>query len=488
MMSCGTKRRRGGSMIDANSMKTADVNPEEVFTSHYYQVAPDIESSHLALCRRMAVQADSRSHEMKYLCNKKWLYRKSQEIEEPNFTDPMRVTYFNGGKGNFPLNRWDDIWKMRAVDYENDVLGFGNDFAYSSDGIRLIFELDYRSKHKCMEKSDMLNHAMELQNMVKTFYPNNERHIDTTMCIMTCQPKPKYVNDHVEFLISSGMHIVFPYIIVNSQQGEQFQHTGDIVLQRKFGLRNVVDNCYTTMFARLRPIHSHKRESCTVCFNLDDFKGQCEYCIGRGKVTSPSTYGLSMIIDGSGNSRARKLAEMDVYAKMKLSSIVNIDRKPTCNFNIPRNVEKLVPLPKCKSKCSHIPIMISQRSRGPNEPSANNLSTVTDVGILESITKIVETYGMAYKGTCVDEVKYNKTMLYITLKGNGMKYCNVKTPPGNHGSNRIRFIINRKNMTLTQSCFNLTCVSTLKDTIVYKRVTRVINYREMFARVNKSLP
>ena len=214
-------------------------------------------------------------------------------------SEPMRITCFNGGAYNFEFRHWKMIKKLRQDDVKRGIPLFDNEWCISDDGICFFVEVDYRTSEilwgcDIPDRGSMLRDAVKIQSIVNGMFKS----IDSTCYFMDCTPKLKHIAPFKWPVVCSGLHLVFPNIIVKCEQAKQ------IVLKIRDTTNLDVDvSPYKSKYACLRPAYSRKLITCPQCSGFSDvhdsLSSSCSLCLGKGKVGS-GFYTPRYIITNSG--------------------------------------------------------------------------------------------------------------------------------------------------------------------------------------------
>lgn len=471
----------------------------EQFEDSYVRNIEKIKSIHEKLLTELRIQKRSRGKQFNFLKSKNYfifssnsnvvqINRDGKKLKRTHLEPkhPLRMTFFNGGKAHFPYDIWNDIFRLRSVDICNKILLFDNEIAHSDEGIKLFFELDYRSKKEVPCNETILKHIYVLIDVVRQYYRKLEHKLDFSTWVLLSSPKPKYVNDELYPIIAMGCHLIFRNIVVNCEQAKQICHSANLQLESQYGIKNVVDiACYKNCTATLRPIYCRKLEVCFYCLNDDDLRLNCEKCFCRGKTPSGSIYTPSYLIDNDGNSFFSK-SELESYVTNDMEKIIKetsiIPSKKymfTNGFCIPDGFCHYIPNEfRSKHKEDINKNYIFKQDRNVIG-RRKNISKITDEFCLKRIREIVMDYHGAYKHDTMllSSVSTNDDKIFVDLKGYGRSFCRVKHENGtNHKSNRIFFILCMKNYTITQFCYDNDCKKEINSNqTVKKRLTQSIS-------------
>lgn len=477
-----------------DSPPTISTIPSVGFSSEYAENILRIKNSHVKMCRQLKIQSRTRCHIFNYLNDNNYFitsYQTKQNVnmdgkrlklkkEAPDY--PLRMTFFNGGKCHFPYSAWKDVFIARSKDIQMGNLLYDNDFARSNEGIRLFFELDYRSKDDEPKDETILEHVLSLQRMVKTFYSNNSN-VDYSMWVLLSTSKPKYIATEVHPIIATGCHVVFRNIVVNCEQGLQLCHSANLMLETLHGVKELVDCCYKREVASLRPIYCRKLEECMVCLNDDDMRLSCEDCLCRGKIPSGSIYTISRIIDSNGLDIYDKQSDLYGFVKNNMIQVVSETSiiPPKINmftkgYELPVGEPKYIPVGlRSIHKDDESKDFVYRKDRKViSLRRKDRFKKVVDVEIIRLISGAIRTFHTQYNNDrmLISDVSRNSDTFFVDLKGVGRSFCRVKCPEGEtHQSNRVYFRLSKRYRTITQYCYDDECKQLLTDASVKARVT-----------------
>lgn len=487
-MSTAKKRKRLGDLLKRGIItesvtvateSQASTTPQrtlkdEGFTENYQRIIGGIRKKYKVACSEFKAQNSNALSMHKHLkeigfpvIRKSFLCydnrgKKKTKVPEP--LHPLRITFFNGGKAHFPYSTWPDIFRTRAQDLLDKRSLFDNDFAHDSEGIKLFFELDYRSKDDIPRDEDMVAHCLALQEVVKRFYPNN---LDFTMWVLTCDPKPKYTAESTHPLIATGSHIIFPNIVINCDIGRQLCHSGNLELEARFGLTNLVDCCYKTNLTSLRPAMCCKLVDCPDCFNSDDMRLGCTLCDGRGKLPSGSIYKVNYKIDTHGEQCYDTKEKLGAYVRENLAQVLAetsiipaMAGDFTSGYHRPVEEPEYVPaklLSQNKQDSGKDHVYKKDRTA---MSKMSRLEAFEDEAVIKLIARLVRSIHPRYDrpNMVLGSVKRSKTSYVVNMRGSGRNFCRIAKPEGHdHSSNGIYFHISKKNARITQKCYDDNC-------------------------------
>jgi hypothetical protein len=453
------------------------------FSEQYEEELLDVEKESIRNCNKVLyVQDHRKSSCISYLRDRHYFVsgrkikkNNCKQIERKSYR--MRCTYFNGGKALFPFDEWSEVFRRRYMDRQNNILSFDNDFAYSDEGIRLFIELDYRSKHVTTSAHEMEQHSKIVADVVRKYFTPET---DTSYWLLVCDRKVKYLQREKKPLLASGCHIIFPHVVIRCEQGKQICHSANLALEREFKLRNVVDDCYKTECASLRPIFSHKITDCLMCHNDDQERRHCEICAGRGIVVSHSVYqpyvkfgmGGQVILHIHKDAEKIQATLCDIFSETSI--VPKTPRLFTPNYHVPPSEPLVVPQHlRSKNSMDQDGVVFKKDRVGMRK--LGKFSPIHDERRLQAISGAIGAYHVAYANPLVSSARENKKIIIADLKSRNRTFCRIhKFPEGMaHNSNRVFFIFNKRHKTINQSCYDPVCRrATMKhagDTLVWEQ-------------------
>jgi hypothetical protein len=467
----------------SSSMQAPDVPPivEKEFGPNYGCNMSKIHRDYISNAKSGRLVQDpndpSIQFEQRYLKQKSYLVlpakadrydRDGKKVQVPGMVPqyPRRITFFNGGNAHFPFSEWDSLFGKRAVDIVARTYLFDNDVAYANEGLCAFFELDYKNKNQPVPSSEIIEHALHCQDIMREYYHSNPT-IDYRMWVLTCIPKPKKVSGEDKPMIANGAHVVFPYIVVDDEIGNQLNTTASQRLRKKFGRVDVVDNCYKqkTKGTTLRPIYSMKLETCLECEDIADLRYRCVVCMMTGKIGSGSVYRPSFLFDTHGNSmedEKKDLINNHLEVVCRETSIVpatdNGDFTP--GYLKPESEPLFIPLSLRSTHKSDVgKNCVYKADRvAMNKRKAALEEIVVDPCVLSMITSEIKLYHKVYEKLTLGEVTKKNNVYFVNMAGEGRSFCRIHEEYGkNHQTNRIYFMIDYKTKSIIQMCYDDAC-------------------------------
>ena len=156
-------------------------------------------------------------------------YHKSRERE----TMPIVFTLFNGGIIRATHHSYMHTMSMLAGDINRGVSITGGEICPAHDGVRACVEIDFRS-HTTPTENEKEIIVRICQSVVRECFPyidNTTMHNTDTIRdlkhqhnatfiahVLECEPKIKFNRSLGTDIIASGMHIIFPHLVVSTDK------------------------------------------------------------------------------------------------------------------------------------------------------------------------------------------------------------------------------------------------------------------------------
>jgi phage-related protein len=396
----------------------------------------------------------------------------------------LRTTLLSGGCLYMPLDVYHKRLPTKVLDLEAGVVTTDVEIAHNIEGIRLFFELDYRSDTAMMPTFEtMLQHLRVVQDCVRECYPSLGED-DLSAHVAFCPEKVKYDKTLARFKLARGAHIVFPAIIGTTQTMRLIAQLVDCRLTKQFpSWSNVVDpSPYRSTSATLRPLYSHKAEKCTICTSQPSRKRRredgspslamfasnehdgvprslsqqlAEHCTcSNGYIIQPSVYTYYGTLIGERldpkklRTREQQLHEMSIIPTTMGLPAADFHRTPDMGDEKDRIPVDGIVFPSERQAVSGF-----KRRHDITIPMA---ITRDGCRILHNI--ITKTHA-AYKHATIDldKVRYcsRAQTIRLDVRGCGSRHCLVKKDQ--HSSNRVFFVVNMRKSNIAVHCFKHAC-------------------------------
>jgi hypothetical protein len=171
---------------------------------------------------------------------------------------PRRAAFLTGGQLKCNWKTFLLSFPAYAADIMNGVVITASEIAYSHEGIRVFFELDYRCTF--IPTPDTIEEHVRLaQSLVRDTF----KHSDVTVHVLQCDPKLKTKRTG-EIVIATGVHIIFENVVTTTEILRKLALTLDARItasDHRFG--TVVDDAVVhAETASLRMPYAYKAERC----------------------------------------------------------------------------------------------------------------------------------------------------------------------------------------------------------------------------------
>ena len=406
--------------------------------------------------------------------------------------DLLRSTFLSGGSMHMPFVMYRDSLHVKALDIDNHIVLTDAEVAHNCEGIRLFFELDYRTSKTLLPTIDVvMSHIRLIYETVQECFPDLP---DIVMHLAMCHKKRKQKRSDVHIALAWGAHVIFPDVIVTTTVMKLIAQLLDIRLSKFDPVwSNVVDgSSYRSSTATLRPCYSYKMITCPLCVRDDDEKDSsakrkrknvyddlenlfrielsstCN-CF-NGRIVDPSFYSYVGTIRRDGGELEHVLVgtlnilqetsiipphmglftegfkrtldmgdELDIMPRKQEAIMFPSERRAISGFQRRKNIESV----------SHREFPLG-------------IATIGNV-----IGRLHENYEhLGIHNVCIDR---SKKMFIITVKGKGSRYCPYRG--SHHHSNRVYFCILFGKLRVYIHCFDNDC----KKTYDSKPITRTLN-------------
>ena len=403
-----------------------------------------------------------------------------------------RITYFSGANSFFPFSQWINIFERRALDIESGSVFFDNDVVYSTEGICVFFELDYVSLNAPVSEEEIVQHSLVCQDILKEYFHSNPD-VNYRMWVLICEPNikektlPKQRLSGTREVISNGVHVIFPNIIIDHNQGHQLCASLNSRIRKKFG-RVVVDDCYKEQ-SMLRPMYSVKLKNC-VCVKEKKKNGSplpygnhCSYCNGRGKVKTGSIYKPKYLISSNGEQLKEELHSLinNNLAKVVIETSIVAETDTgtyTTGYKIPVAEPLFITGDKRSTHVQDIGNdFMFKVDRKTITRLTKNSELVTNTTILKILKDEIRNYHTAYIHAELGTVYKKKTVYFVNLISGGRSFCRICNVLGHqHQSNRIFFKFDLRGRSIVQHCYDPDCkVLHKQDAGIKKRLMKTFN-------------
>ena len=415
--------------------------------------------------------------------------------------DLLRSTFLSGGSLYMSHSMYRESFVSKAADIGNGCILTDAEIAHNCEGVRLFFELDYRtSKYPLPSFREALIHLRVLYRTVLECFP----HLGpVVMHIASCTPKRKQRQSSGSVELAWGLHVVFPSIVTTTPRMKLIAQLLDARISNLFPRWNsIVDPAsYRSSSATLRPCFSYKWVKCPICSiavasspeggaqsTTKRCRDDVETCIKSlfriqlssscscfsGHKVDPSVYSYTGSLDCPDGPLTQLVRGVQaVLTEMSITPSCSQIGTFTDGFCRPvdmGNENDVIP------RSDTLP---SKRSvqRGLQRRK-NNLSLELSKypsgcrTILQIIKRVNDSYRfLTIHKLSVDE---QKRFFLINVKGSGSRYCMYKK--GVHSSNQVYFCLDVKRARIQVHCFDPDCKRDHVKTPVDRALTLTENY------------
>jgi hypothetical protein len=413
--------------------------------------------------------------------------------------DLLRSTFLSGGSMYLSHSMYQESFETKAVDISNGCILTDAEVAHNCEGIRLFFELDYRtSEHPLPSFEEALIHLRVLYRTVLQCFP----HLGpVVMHIASCTPKRKQRKSANSVELAWGIHVVFPSIVTTTPTMKLIAQLTDTRISNLFPRwNNIVDPAsYRSSSATLRPCFSFKWVECPICsinaavssgggarsatkrrrmdteesieslFRMQ-LSDSCS-CFSGHKV-DPSIYTYSGSLDRADGA----LVQLVQGVKNVLTEMSITPHEMgvfTDGFFQPEDMgdaHDIIPRSDTiSSKCRAVNSFQRRKDNSSLELGEYPSGCQTILGILKRVH-------LNYRFLAIHKIMVDKKQrsFLITVKGSGSRFCMSRNAV--HNSNKIYFCIDVKRARIRVHCYDPDCKRDHGKARVERALTLVDKY------------
>lgn len=356
----------------------------------------------------------------------------------------------------------------------------------------------YNSIYTGLKHARLLSKVRLMQNTLREFYPGLETRIPNAFAAMVCLTKPKQLKNGAGY--GEGVHIIFPYILVNKDQALDLRETLLDKLETEFPLLNTEISNWRKVFdgdvygenkGALRMLGSRKAEPCQCSKrkNRQNKNGtlaaktpNCKTCNNDHYIWTSRIYWPEYLLSGKGELMIDELISLlnpdtmipnpdlgkprrkdNLFRLMQLSSLRTFATQPLPEFRMPQGAQRHIPeragnrrnprRKKAGTAAASGGDQLAEEGRMHDE-DAKTLSSLRNkrpfvndhpwIPLFEKL--IARKFGQVYKNIKVSQVfaindkKKVQPWFLICVSGQGSNYC--LNLGGDHQSNTVYFIVN----------------------------------------------
>jgi hypothetical protein len=382
----------------------------------------------------------------------------------------LRSTFLSGGCLYVDQTQHYASLAHKALDISNGVILTDVDIAYCDEGIRVHFELDYRTYEGPFPTAFTFEtHLQIIHTLVKECYPHET---DLTMWVATCEEKRKFsrAEPHRPKL-AWGAHVVFPSILASTELLKRMAQVIDTRLSHLCdGWVDIVDtSSYRRESATLRPCHSYKSAPCLACKSQPNTIAAnhdvpCD-CQG-GRRLDPSIYAFWGRITPAGQIQREPSPSIeDTLRQMTIVAPPNSQLSP--RFHMTVDMESVLQNNVAR-KPSKTTLTMKKTPR--HATLINPRDTPNGHKVLRLILGRLHP---DYSHVAVDRIHVDKyKVMTISVKGRGSHSCPYVGRE--HTSNRIYFVLQLQQSTVSIKCYSRQCRALTN--VITKPLTLVEKY------------
>lgn len=418
--------------------------------------------------------------------------------EDPHDRSTCSYTFLDGCLGGVAYvpdqqEAIDKFWTLYLNDIENEHKMYVNERVsmHSVKVFPLFFDLDF--DNEILPQAKMVQVCRYVQEEVKRYYRSmTAEGVLQLMRMIICYVPPPPVQELVEAIASdtdsvsdvtdtetsssssvsvlkqkapkTGIHLIFPDLIVTQQTAFLIQEGVRCKLERKLGSRPVgckgwedVIDARVYIAPCLRVLYSSKADKCPSCKGAGSEKGTtrpCRTCKGAKKVNGGREYYFYNCYDGNGEQDSRLKAQY-VTHKVQLLKDVSIRRvigtTATPGFEMYRGAPQFVPF-------TAESINTGQRQFSEDKRGSCRVKKFREVDRHTQGWKLVEeevrNSNSMYSDICIKDIYMKRLtrgdMWIVTTTGHGSSSCQ-NLIGRDHNNNTIYFTITLKG--LQQRCW-----------------------------------
>ena len=376
---------------------------------------------------------------------------------------PLTGTLLTGGTIKAPPEIMWHSMIQRAHDIDAGVVLADNDIVSSPELFCFFMDIDIKSSTTLPSLVAIMELVLLCKAAVKASF-TEEAKSDTRMTVLLSTPKPIWNENQTKHAIKVGIHLVFSNVIV--RQVQAIHLTNKIIAAVAASMPEFAQSIDLDPFkdkqVNLRPAFSLKRGTCVTCQNIES--SGCPTCHGSGRSYDPSVYVPLFVFAHDGTQT--NIKRWSTYMRLKFSTIRAAEsaKISTGYVDTPNEIQNKATNTKHGAKHKGEQRIINTRY---TKNESTDLDPAVHVNVTEDLMRALQSI-IPYKTLGIVKITHNETrnMMFIDVVGDGQYMCIIKgkgTGYIAHKSNRVFFILNLKNMSLQQHCYDAECRRTRKD-------------------------
>lgn len=361
----------------------------------------------------------------------------------------------NGGKLYIPQNRQKQFQKLYAKDVEN---GFNHYLCEKkTETYKLFIDVDLLN-NEALTDSEILKYSQCIQEVVLYYYSQLKPHV------IICTTTPKPVESNGYNYIKTGIHLIWPDIIVSMENINWIRSAIIQYLKIKIGERPAHDNWEKVIDDSvykqngLRMIYSSKMAFCKTCKSQET----CSLCNKTGKYHEGRPYKPYKILDENNNIIDSNYSILEVVQKTSIVScgiISKFKKEHPQWFEIKSHEKKQFG---------------GEDNKGYDKFKSKE--KIHDSDLVKSLEIFIRKAFPHYKSVNLMDVNKVDRGEYYVCRTNSSFCLNLERE---HRSNTIYFYIDKIN--IYQKCF-CSC-----DTLSGRKYGKCSDFKSVGVRLNKAL-
>lgn len=357
---------------------------------------------------------------------------------------------YGGGRICLPDSAIDGFMAAYGIDLHNNLKLYV--IERRTPIFKMHFDLDLKTMHDDAVTKDILE---VLQQEVSKFVtPEMERETWAIACAV--------LNDQQATRTALGLHVVFPWLLVDTEQALWIRSSVICSLRQRFPTLEsdwdiVVDVAVLTSNG-FRMVGSDKCRDCTTCHNARDARPFCADCCCQGRLPEGKIYWPWETFPVEATSALRtELKSNKAHAVLMCSTRVPLSRQvATPRFTIPVGA----PPPSVRRKVSSAANRIEDRDYELRESMPCNLRLRTEAidvsqELKDALRETLVHHNVKY--SALEPVSLDRLLgvrhrasFSLKVRGFGCRYCQNKQEE--HTQQTVYFIISRSG--ISQRCYS----------------------------------
>jgi hypothetical protein len=409
----------------------------------------------------------------------------------------LRSTFLSGGSVFMSHAAYKESLITKAVDIDKGCVLTDAEVAHNCEGIRLFFELDYRTTKTPLPTWD---HAMlHLRVMYRTVQECFPSLGTIVMHIATCSRKRKQRRSPAGIELAWGIHVVFPSIVTTTETMKLIAQLLDTRISNLFPIwSSIVDPAsYRFSNATLRPCFSYKMIDCPICtvgtkhkttsekrrrpgattetenlFRMQ-LSSSCTCFNGRRVDASVYTYAGTL---RSADGLVFPMSTCDTYSVLIAMSIT-----PSCMGTFTNGFHRPDDMGDEHDQIPQSDAMFTAERSVVKGIQRRKNTVIVDCARFpagyQALLHAIQNIHSSYQHLAIHKLSVDakKRSFIITVKGRGSRYCIYRSRL--HASNRVYFCLNLKHSRIHVLCFDPDCKHDTVNTPVTRSLSMMDKHR-----------